>query len=162
MKTCTRCNSEKPISAFAKRSISKDGLAAWCKQCYAEYRLENKERINQRQNVYREANRERVREWDRRNSRKYTLSKYGLTVADYDAMVADQDGKCLICNKQVELVVDHCHKTGVVRGLLCRGDNAALGQFEDNPQLLRCAARYLEVHDLPDKGRLTGEKSPLS
>lgn len=67
-----------------------------------------------------------------------------------------QGGRCAISNKPITIgrkkgadnhaVVDHCHQTGKVRGLLCPRTNIAMGIFEDNPELLRKAAEYLDKH----------------
>jgi hypothetical protein len=84
--------------------------------------------------------------------RKEVLRKYGLSIADYDAMLAAQGGKCLICGrpewktdnvKTRMLAVDHDHETGQVRGLLCGRCNTSIGQFDDDPELLIRAAEYL-------------------
>lgn len=71
------------------------------------------------------------RERIRANSRNaHLVRKYGITAADYDRMHKNQKGKCLICDKKKPLVVDHCHDTGVVRGLLCHFCNRWLGLYE--------------------------------
>lgn len=70
--------------------------------------------------------------------------KYGLSRADFDAFLKKQRGKCAICRKARALDVDHCHVTGVVRGLLCRGCNVGLGMLGDNAAGLRRAIKYLE------------------
>jgi len=80
--------------------------------------------------------------------------KYGLTLADYDQMFADQDGRCGICgtqdpggpNRCSRFAVDHNHETGKVRALLCAHCNKGLGLFKDDPDLLRDATDYLENH----------------
>ena len=70
--------------------------------------------------------------------------KYGLCEAEFLIMRAAQAGRCLICMDQPEsLVVDHCHDTGRVRGLLCHRCNVALGWMNDNPVNLTRAAKYL-------------------
>jgi hypothetical protein len=73
--------------------------------------------------------------------------KYGITVADYEGMLAAQGGGCAICgapepNGQ-SLHVDHCHDTGAVRGLLCFTCNAGLGLFDHDGERLARAASYL-------------------
>jgi hypothetical protein len=60
-------------------------------------------------------------------------------------MVAAQNDRCLICERPGKLVVDHCHATGRVRGLLCNLCNTAIGQLRDSPALLRKAAEYVEA-----------------
>ncbi len=74
------------------------------------------------------------------------FKKYGLTPADFREMRTAQSEVCKICKKvngRKELAVDHCHKTGKVRGLLCTNCNMGIGYFKDNPELLRLAADYL-------------------
>ena len=74
-------------------------------------------------------------------------SNYGLSIEDYNALLAQQGGACAICRKQPEqrLCVDHCHVTKKVRRLLCRRCNLGIGYFHDDPSLLRLAAAYLEA-----------------
>jgi len=85
--------------------------------------------------------RTRVRRYDRAR----WLRRYGLSLADYDAMLARQGGVCGICKRQsgIRLCVDHCHATGRVRGLLCRTCNSGLGFYQDDPRLTRAATAYL-------------------
>lgn len=76
-------------------------------------------------------------------------NKYGMTLDDYDVMLRSQSGKCAICRKKPEegalLQVDHCHKTGRIRGLLCWRCNRAIGYLMDSPRFARSAADYLEA-----------------
>ncbi len=78
----------------------------------------------------------------------YRLRKYfNMTVSDYDLMLVDQGDACAICglvNNDRRMVVDHCHSTGRVRGLLCSTCNLGLGHFSDEPALLFAALEYLE------------------
>jgi hypothetical protein len=74
------------------------------------------------------------------------VRKYGITVADYDAMLASQDNGCYICGEPElhrALSIDHNHRTGKVRGLLCSNHNRALGLLGDDPDLLLKAHAYL-------------------
>jgi hypothetical protein len=77
--------------------------------------------------------------------------KYGLTLAQYDAMLEAQGGVCAICRQprpeERTLHVDHDHETGAIRGLLCFTCNNALGNFRDEPELFHAAAQYLDRHD---------------
>lgn len=86
-------------------------------------------------------------------ARSYVLKKYGLTEFAYRKMFEAQGGLCAICGLQETsthkgrvrlLSVDHCHFSGKVRSLLCNRCNQTLGRAEDNPQLLRRMAEYLE------------------
>lgn len=77
------------------------------------------------------------------------LSRYGLTVEAYQQMVEQQGGVCKICGRPPSdrwkrLHVDHDHSTGKVRGLLCHKCNTAMGNFNDDTDVMRLAIRYLE------------------
>lgn len=76
---------------------------------------------------------------------------YGITVEQYNAMFAYQNGACAICGKPEseqsrKLSVDHNHETGAVRGLLCDNCNHAIGMFQDDIDLLQKAINYLKMH----------------
>ncbi len=73
---------------------------------------------------------------------------YGITLYQYDLMLEKQGGGCKICGKktpkgQGRFHVDHCHKTGKIRGLLCQHCNIMLGLGCDDPKILIAAAHYL-------------------
>lgn len=91
-------------------------------------------------------NRERAAETVRK---RRLMRDFGMTVEDYDKLLAKQGGGCAICKVQINvagkrLAVDHDHQTGVVRGILCDLCNTALGKFRDDPGLLVKAIAYLE------------------
>lgn len=69
--------------------------------------------------------------------------RYGLLPDEYNAMMEAQDGLCAICQKRPAKYVDHCHETGKVRGILCPGCNTAIGQFEDDLDIINRAIHYL-------------------
>lgn len=80
------------------------------------------------------------------------LNKYGMTEADYDIILEQQGGLCAICGTDEAYYTraydhfhtDHCHLTGVVRGLLCNTCNRALGLLHDDPHILEVALAYLQ------------------
>ena len=84
------------------------------------------------------------------------MKTYGLSNDDYIAMFESQIGLCAICNEPQQgitkdgetrfLCVDHCHATGKVRELLCVKCNTGIGQFKDNPEILKQAIKYLKKH----------------
>lgn len=76
-----------------------------------------------------------------------TLEKYGLTLDEYEAMVEDQGGKCAICGvtPKTRLCVDHCHATGIVRGLLCRSCNTAIGLLREDTKVMGKAIQYVRT-----------------
>lgn len=87
-------------------------------------------------------------------NRAYLLKRYRLTSDEYDALMADQQGQCAICRTDITgthgtkhvraaAKIDHCHATGIVRGLLCSRCNTGIGQFKDSTERLAAAIRYL-------------------
>ena len=72
--------------------------------------------------------------------------RYGLTEEQYNTILAEQEGKCGICKRYRRLSVDHDHKTGKNRGLLCSNCNSGLGLFEENQNVLTSAKQYLQKH----------------
>jgi hypothetical protein len=71
--------------------------------------------------------------------------RYGIGVEDYEEMYKNQKGKCAICRKKKKkLDVDHCHRTGKIRGLLCNSCNQGLGLFKDDEKIMKQAANYLK------------------
>lgn len=95
-------------------------------------------------------NPERVQQYRERSKAKRLprVGKYGLAVADYNAMLERQDGRCAICGrtengKRHNFDVDHDHETGEVRGLLCNRCNRLLSNARDDLRILERAAGYL-------------------
>lgn len=92
--------------------------------------------------------------------RKHALKRlYGMAVEEVETLLASQGNACRICGEEVLLVngqrnekqtsvVDHCHKTGKVRGILCLRCNMGLGSFRDNPTFLAAAIRYIKENSL--------------
>jgi hypothetical protein len=88
------------------------------------------------------------------NRKWYLRKKYGLTPEQYDAMVAEREGRCDICKrhpqiprgKKLALYVDHCHVNGHVRGLLCAPCNTAIGNLGDDVARMYAAIRYVEAN----------------
>lgn len=73
--------------------------------------------------------------------------QYGITLKEYNKMLKKQGGVCKLCRAKKNrraLSVDHYHKTGKVRGILCHHCNLALGGFKDNIKVMRKAIKYLE------------------
>ena len=114
----------------------------------------SKEEFQAYQLAYRPAHREERRLYSkayhkahREQKRAYDLAKrYGLTAEEWTSFYKQQDGQCAICSKPLtenDVVVDHCHITEKVRGLLCHACNRGLGSFNDSPELLLKAYQYL-------------------
>ena len=109
-----------------------------------EYYIAHKDRIDEYARLWVLKNPEKVK----RYLRKSILKRYNISIEQYDSMFKEQNGLCAICNlpekaSKWSLSVDHNHKNGEVRGLLCRDCNAALGLFKDNVLLLRSSIKYL-------------------
>lgn len=107
-----------------------------------EWRQRNREKARAACKRWMDANPDKVREGHLRR-------KYGMSLADYDTMLAAQGGCCALClsdrpgGRASTFHVDHDHDTGRVRGLLCHNCNRGLGYLGDDPDLLREAADYL-------------------
>ena len=106
---------------------------------------------------YRATHKERV------NRRRQEL-RYGISTADYDALLARQGGACAICRRKSDrrLQVDHCHTTKEVRGLLCNNCNTTLGRCRDDPDILRAAIAYLEASRRESAEPISGRTSDAS
>lgn len=89
--------------------------------------------------------------WCRRCHKDSSLQKlYGVSIAQYEAMLTAQNGVCAVCggvNDGMELCVDHDHSTGAVRGLLCTPCNRGIGYFRDTVAHLEAAVAYLKNHE---------------
>ncbi len=141
------------------------------KEKVKKYNEENAEKIKNRTKKYyqkpevKEKRRLNFKKWEEENTehRKQYLKEYeqrpeakskrlerifGITLFDYNEILKKQNNCCYICYKHKNefnkrLAVDHDHKTGEVRGLLCMRCNSSLGGFEDNVDFLKRAIEYL-------------------
>lgn len=157
MKTCPRCNTEKPLSEFWTRRSRGGAPASRCKACSRDaqraWRSKQPDYDKRRYQATKVETRER-----------HLVRKYGVSLADYETMLAGQDGKCAICQTTPDTQrygvfhVDHCHATGRVRGLLCRGCNNILGVINDDPAALKRAIEYLKEPELIGRAILEAER----
>lgn len=149
-KTCTKCNQHKDLSEFHKHKNTKDGYMGHCKICKSSWSKEhyqkNRDSIIKRCRQY-ELSRP---EWKRAKSLRYKRKKiYGITQADYDVMYMKQLGLCACCHEpfvKETPCIDHCHKTGKIRGILHNQCNRILGQAQDSIDKLQYAIEYLQKH----------------
>lgn len=117
-KRCSKCGDLKALSLFKKNAGKVGGREKQCAECQHTKRV---------------------------------ATMYGISEDEYRLLVKIQDNRCAICGRTPEeaqdkagrLAVDHCHKTGKVRGLLCGSCNRALGLFGDVTSRLYSAAAYL-------------------
>ena len=131
-KICSKCKKRLPISCFFKRNNRLSGHTSQCKYCKGKYKK------NWRRTV-------KGKLCQRRNWLKF---RYNITLIEYDEIFEEQNGVCAICGRVESimgrrLAVDHDHKTGKVRGLLCYRCNTRLGILEENSNLLLVMLNYL-------------------
>ena len=96
-----------------------------------------KEKLNQKK--WRERNKEKLLKYQQEWSLKF---HYGLSIEQHEKLLNSQHKKCAICNRKVKLCVDHDHKTGKVRGLVCHRCNTLLVVF-DNKRLFKSMIKYI-------------------
>jgi len=175
-KVCKNCGELKSVSEFTKNRHTGCGPSVYKENCKSCARLlRDRESESKRAAIYRgktlderrekkrlylsvpenlEKSRAYAREYAKKNPHRQRiriLAQYGLTEEGFDELLKSQNGVCAICGKsrsemKSNLVVDHDHKTGKVRGLLCVQCNTSLGNLKDNTDLLKKAAEYLENH----------------
>jgi hypothetical protein len=137
-KKCTKCREEKEliIENFPPRKDTKDGFRSECRECR---KLRNREAYGPT--------------YKKKNQAGHRRRKYGITTEKYNTVLDKQKGVCAICGTkekrsirgaEPELSVDHDHKTGEIRGLLCHRCNSGLGLFQEDLRILRRAVRYLK------------------
>src|SRR5579864_9540660 len=137
-----------------------------CRRKALEYFRKHKAEKNAYSREYMRRNRERLRDYKNQNEAKSRRKnpdrhwarrlkyKYGISLKDYNQILEKQRGRCAICNgsnnyrsrwgtKIRKLMVDHCHATGLVRGLLCQRCNLGISYFDRKPSWLAAATKYL-------------------
>ena len=135
-KKCSKCGKHKSLDEFNNRSASSDGKTSQCRLCLNTKAMH-------------------IRATKPHRTRRYNLkSRFNISVDDYNKMFLKQRGVCKICSnpetdkdsngKLKWLVVDHNHKTGDVRGLLCSACNKGIGLLGDSTKVLENAIRYLK------------------
>ncbi|MEV5749276.1 endonuclease VII domain-containing protein [Actinoallomurus sp. NPDC052308] len=113
-KWCPGCKRVRPLNEWGRNKRSRDGYNSYCRECK-----------------------------NARSARDYLRKTHRLTPESVQRLIAEQGGRCLICMKAAAEHVDHDHVTGERRGVLCFNCNVALGQFKDDPWVLRRAIEYL-------------------
>ena len=169
MKRCTKCDMVKPLTDFYRASGTRDGHRSDCKPC-------NLAAQRRRYEADPDAAKARVKRWQQENSERlnayrrdrrtepevkradragHLKRKYGITIEQYETLLAEQGGGCAICGRKprpdISLHVDHDHRTGQLRGILCFRCNNALGDFDDDAGLLQQALGYVVSHQATDE-----------
>lgn len=154
MKTCNKCKKDKQLAEFDKNLECKFGVSGICKEC-KNTRLRERNRLhpewrkNWRKKSY-EKNKNKAKE-------QYLLYHYGIDLTEFNVLLEKQNNLCAICKKPEssvhqsgilkKLSVDHDHKTGKIRGLLCYNCNRGIGHLQDNLEILNNAIAYLEKNN---------------
>jgi hypothetical protein len=128
------------------REVNKDKRVLYDKEFYQD----NKEKLLAASKVYRENHKEELKKYRKDNKdkwrKRHLKEKYGLELEDYQKMYKEQKGKCKICDNHYEtLCVDHNHKTGEIRKLLCKSCNTGIGLLQDSPTITERATEYLRA-----------------
>lgn len=179
-KTCTKCHTEKKIDQFAVNArypqvawSKSKGRYPRCRDCIKSenqsYYQKNSTTVKSKAVAWRAKNSARYSEYmkarykaDKGRFKDKILQRvYGITMEDYNFMLHQQGFVCACCfskdsgYKSGCFGVDHCHKTGKVRDLLCSRCNLTIGMIEDNPHLALMMASYLFEHGHGQQSQLT-------
>ena len=145
---CTTCNEWQAPECFYKNNNTKCGISSICKSCERSKKLAERLLNPERYNSVKVKSAAK-RKLYRKNA---ALKKmYGITLDQYNILLETQGGKCATCgcdrsDKGRDLCVDHNHKTGKVRGLLCGNCNRGIGYFKEDIQRMESAIAYLKRH----------------
>lgn len=148
-KMCSKCKQVKPTSEFYKRpNRGKNSVRSTCKDCSKSH-LDSLKKTPHSQLP---PERKKAR---RRTFRKSWLKRrYKMTIEDYEEMFEKQGGTCAICKSadsggkhdSETFMIDHCHKSEKVRGLLCNRCNLAIGVLKDDVWLIERILEYIKIH----------------
>jgi len=132
MKKCILCEKEKQDNEFNKDKRYKDGLFCYCKSCQTAKKREHR---NQKYEQYITTD---------------LMRSYGISYEDKLIMIKQQNFKCPICKSEIsydnKAAVDHCHKSGKIRGILCGSCNRGVGLLQDSVEVFEAAIQYLKKH----------------
>lgn len=131
IKKCPKCGETKDVSQWNWKDKEHTTLSSYCISCdNVRKKLHARKFFSKPENRAKENLRQRL--WKR-----------GLSFEEYDQMMISANHSCQICKSPDDLIIDHCHDTEKVRGILCWSCNVALGHFKDNESHLKEAINYL-------------------
>jgi hypothetical protein len=156
-RVCAKCRLWKPATELYKHPTQKTGFASYCRPCnkarlkkaYLADIHRHRRRKLQRRLEYIKRHPDRVAANTVRQNLRRAAHRVGIEPEVIPAMIAAQGGLCAICKRPEDgrrLSLDHNHRTGKMRGLLCGECNLALGKFGDDVTRLASAIAYLEAH----------------
>lgn len=153
VRECSSCGYLKPKTIEFFSPEKRGEFKAKCRECRSResaiYYLFHRANCLSRQREHYEngGGKKQKAAWRAANPRKVLHGKlrstYGISVEEYEGLAQRQGFCCAICRKKKKLFVDHCHKTSLVRGLLCSQCNTAIGMFYEDIQVLEQAQAYL-------------------
>jgi len=142
-KTCSTCKLVLPVDQFYPHRRMRSGLQSQCKKCSRRWHLDRPDYVRAKNKEYRRKNPTYARDYSRN-------ARHGVTREQAGLIRFAQKGLCAGCLEplaKVKECLDHCHKTGQVRGLLCDHCNAALGRLKDSSATARRLADYLDKYE---------------
>lgn len=167
MRLCKKCNTTKPLDSFWKNSKGRSGLDWHCVDCRKKSAAQHRDR-QRRGEIDHSVGRPprpvpegtrwcsgcqsgvpidsftgRERTCKDCKYHSHLMRKYGLAREEYEYLKKKQGKLCAICRRRDHRYVDHDHKTGEVRGLLCQPCNTALGAFYEDPEVFHRALEYM-------------------
>ena len=162
MKTCAKCSQSLDDSLFNQNKKNRSGLSSYCKACVkkavtewqsanpekrrknrSKWAKKNSARLNKQRRARFAADPERLRALRAKNARTARLKRRGLTGSSLIEKLEAQGNVCVLCGctlTAVTAVIDHCHKSGKTRDLLCRECNISLGHLENDDFFIRAIA----------------------
>lgn len=167
LKLCIQCLEDKLLSDFGKDKRNISGLRNECKDCRNIY----EKALRNGNTEYKKQQTENTKQWKKNNPDKAKILRdrynkknptkmreahlkftFNVTLEQYEVMMVEQNRVCKICALPAEsgknLHIDHDHKTGEIRGLLCGKCNMGLGLFNDNYELINKAIEYLKLKEI--------------
>lgn len=149
-RVCTKCNTEKSVDDFwFKSEVRKDGTKprrSICKECSIKDKLDKYHKDNGKE-------KQALRAF------KNLTKRYGITPEIYEEERKKQNYCCKICGKHEDsqphgrLYIDHCHSTGLYRGLLCNTCNTGLGSFHDDEEKMLKAIEYVKENRIRHRNK---------
>lgn len=149
MKQCTSCKEFKNVSEYHFDKSRKDGMSNRCKKCRCKYDKVIQKQCRACGDLMELSGVNKAQVYCGRTCQELHL-KYGVDEYKYEDMLIHQGYKCAICLTEITSKnknVDHCHKTGHVRGVLCTLCNTALGMMKDDVSKLQRAIEYLNYFE---------------